>query len=480
VIWSDGWHIYNGYCKQLSVEAVAQAETVTVFLRSTTLWPFKHNDAYWDGAELSVVEEGHPDEVPQPAWGYPVVAKGSKIGVHSLRPAFVRDWAKQLVSAGTYFPVVKSVDDIDWLVELKRESPKTITIARLHSSFESCHEINTGGDLNDLADRLVDRVLQKIAMNPTLKQIDYWEICNEPVPDSVPSAVRLCTVMFRCMELAEANGLKLGLFSLCAGTPEWDQMVAMVNTGVFGKARRGGHILCLHEGVFGNDPVDKWWGERIPGSPVVEGAGALCFRYRYLYHLLKGRNEVIPLVVSEIVYGGGYGVYATETIVERARWYDGEARKDYYVLGHLPFTVGPVGGWEQQDYSPAYPELMRYMISVKDLPNGTPIPEQPPLPKRGQPRVQYGRTYVLLPPDADASWSRAAIDAVWDTHRYTVGSSADDAGIGDLDNRRVIAVNPGKWPGDLQAFFETYYPGVQYTPVEAATPAELARKLKQL
>jgi hypothetical protein len=101
-------------------------------------------------------------------------------------------------------------------------------------------------------------------------------------------------------------------------------------------------------------------------------------------------------------------------------------------------------------------------------------------PKRGLPRDQYNRTYVLLPPDADAAWALAVVDGAWDQHRYTIGGSADDAGIGDLDARRVIAVNPGKWPSDLQAFFKKHYAGVEYIPVEAGTPAELTQKLKQL
>jgi len=55
VVWSDALHIYNAYC-ELSVETTARAGEVTVFLRSTTLWAFKHNDAYWDDAALEVVE----------------------------------------------------------------------------------------------------------------------------------------------------------------------------------------------------------------------------------------------------------------------------------------------------------------------------------------------------------------------------------------------------------------------------------------
>ena len=92
---------------------------------------------------------------------------------------------------------------------------------------------------------------------------------------------------------------------------------------------------------------------------------------------------------------------------------------------------------------------------------------------RGAPRTPYERTYVLLPPDADRAWANAVVNATWDGHRYTIGGSADDAGIGDLDVRRVIAINPGQWRGDLRAFFEQHYPGVVYRAVEASTPAAL-------
>jgi hypothetical protein len=103
-----------------------------------------------------------------------------------------------------------------------------------------------------------------------------------------------------------------------------------------------------------------------------------------------------------------------------------------------------------------------------------------PKPSRGLPREQYKRTCVLLPPDADAAWALAVVDGMWNRRRYTIGGSADDAGIGDLDDRRVIAINPGRWPSDLRAFFEEYYPGVKYTPVEATDPQELQAKLKAL
>jgi len=102
------------------------------------------------------------------------------------------------------------------------------------------------------------------------------------------------------------------------------------------------------------------------------------------------------------------------------------------------------------------------------------------MPQRGAPREQYERIYVLLPPGADSNWASAAIHATWDDHHYTVGGSADDAGIGDLDGRTVIAINPSYWQDDLEVFFQTHYPGVRYIPLEAATPQQLVTRLQAI
>jgi len=110
------------------------------------------------------------------------------------------------------------------------------------------------------------------------------------------------------------------------------------------------------------------------------------------------------------------------------------------------------------------------------------MPAQPPAqpgPPRGLPRVPYARTYVLLPPDAGAAWASAVVEGAWEARRSTIGGSADDAGIGDLDFRRVIAVNPAGWGADLLAFFETHYPGVLYVPLTANTPQELVERLRE-
>jgi hypothetical protein len=110
------------------------------------------------------------------------------------------------------------------------------------------------------------------------------------------------------------------------------------------------------------------------------------------------------------------------------------------------------------------------------MPTPKPVPASS-VPNRGQPRAQYKRTYVLLPPGAGREWAAAVVDATWDKYRYTVGSSADDAGIGDLDERGLVAVNPSGWPSNLRSFFERYYPGVTYSAVEADTAAVLRSRI---
>jgi len=62
--WGTGASIYNVYDQVPAVEVEATGPVMTVWLRSRTLWPFKHNDAYWGAALLEEVEE--EPEPPEP------------------------------------------------------------------------------------------------------------------------------------------------------------------------------------------------------------------------------------------------------------------------------------------------------------------------------------------------------------------------------------------------------------------------------
>ncbi len=97
---------------------------------------------------------------------------------------------------------------------------------------------------------------------------------------------------------------------------------------------------------------------------------------------------------------------------------------------------------------------------------------------RGAPRIDYARTYVLLPKDLPRDMAVAAMRAVYAT-KNTVGFSADDAGIGDLDQRRIVGVNPQDIADGLtQAWYDEHYPGVEFDAVESDDPDTLERKLK--
>jgi hypothetical protein len=116
-------------------------------------------------------------------------------------------------------------------------------------------------------------------------------------------------------------------------------------------------------------------------------------------------------------------------------------------------------------------QLLR--ISEKDL-----LSEATDLAPGGQTRVSYHRVYLLLPPSADLKWLLAAARGGFEG-RYTIGFSADDAGIGELESRHVLAVNPHHWPETLTAaWFHNHYPGVRFTAVVANRPEDLEAWLR--
>lgn len=117
-------------------------------------------------------------------------------------------------------------------------------------------------------------------------------------------------------------------------------------------------------------------------------------------------------------------------------------------------------------------------VTQFDLSHPPVEPPPPPSPCVGEPRVQYRRSYVLLPPNADQVWAEQAVKGSWNSKRLTIGASADDAGIGALNVRNILAVNPESWSGDLEAFYEEYYPGINYIPLAAANPFQLRQLLQ--
>ncbi|TFG65550.1 MAG: hypothetical protein E4H27_10750 [Anaerolineales bacterium] len=426
----------------------------------------------------------------------------SKLGIHGILPGETFQIMRQLETAGARMATVKAVADVGWLREVKTADPEVKTMGRFLEGVS--HDVDVEGpqlygDIAKSARQVMDSILPK--WEPHRSYVDYWEIINEQDPPGVDGHLRLTEFMLYCIEIAEREGYKLALFSYSMGVPEWEEMEAITSTGIFGKAKAGGHVLSLHEYAY---PMKKWYGEPLPGRPTYADRGPLACRYRWWYEdFLIPRNEVVPLYITEANLNWSMPSVTAQEWIDGIAWYDSELRKDYYVVGAHLFTLGSAGSWPQFDFARFLPEMIAHMVSIKQTvdpvwpkppegPGPQPTPPAPPPPVQPggdpptspptgpcNPRLPYGRHYLLLPPGTDWRWI-GACERYWETFKVTVGGSADDAGYGPgLTQRAVTAVNPDWWPSNLRTFFDDHYPGVTYDPIFADSPQTLEDILNQ-
>lgn len=414
----------------------------------------------------------------------------SKLGIHAILPAETISLMKQVMEEGAHIPTVKAVEAIGWLKEVKDLDPTTQTVGRLMRGID--HDINVEGppldeDLEQVARDVMDNLLP--LWEPHREYVDYWEIINEQDPPGPEGHRRLAELMMHCMDIADAEGYHLGLFSYSLGVPEWEEMEAVVETGVFQQAKAGGHMFALHEYAF---PIDKWFGEPLPGRSPKPDRGPLSCRYRYWYEdFLIPRDEVVPLFITEFNVAQEMPLISSSEWIAQVAWYDARIREDYYVIGAHIFTLGGAGSWENFDFARHLPALRDHIIEIKDTedpawPDEEEEEEEPTPPDEEEeekekpepsepcaPREPYERHYLLLPPGAGWRWV-AACRRYWERFNVTIGSSADDAGYGPgLKQRTVTAINPAQWPQDLEVFFQTHYPGILYDPIAVDSPEEL-------
>lgn len=284
------------------------------------------------------------------------------LGIHGIRPNNIENFISKAYSVGGNFSVVKAVDDLSYL----SESDSEYHIARLTSPLEGCWGVNDPNiQLDQYARELMAPILRKIEQEPSLlRRVDYWEPMNEPLGGGVSadSYKRLALLAKECIKIANSNSISLALFSFNAGTPEWSDMKAIVETGVFEDMVDGGHVLALHEGAINSENIKLWMDGQIPGSPIVDGAGSLCFRYRFWLRLLNDIGLTVKIFITEFYAAPSPTDAETSLIVENTSWYDQEARKDPEFYGYCPFTLGPNSSWTHSDYERHYPDLIDILI----------------------------------------------------------------------------------------------------------------------
>jgi len=480
-MWNPEVNIYNKFHALPELEFTATGSAVTVFIRDTVLWAAKHNDYYWSQISLEEVNAEPPVEPPvEPPtdYEYPVIETGTKLADHGIGDNGMLDAIYDRMQRGVFTPVCKSVASVGVLKDVKILSPDTITIGRYMEGIDGDLDEEgppLDGDLKKTAEKLMASFMPKWEKDGTY--VDYWEIINEQDPPGIDGHVRLATLLSYCIDIADANGYKLALFSYSRGVPEINEWEAIINTGIFAKAKAGGHILSLHEYA---SPTNLWYGQPIPGAEQRDDAGPLCTRYRFLYELLKEKNQVIPLVITEFNTTQDLRQQTGEDWVANMAWYDNEIAKDYYVLGATIFTLAGSGIWPDFNYLSKIKYLEDHMVSVKDRQNGPAPTDQPPVEpptECDKPRISYERTYVLIPPDHGFEWIEATGD-VWNEFRFGIGGSADDSAYGPgLAKRVVLALNPEAWPGDLAAFVDEFYAGAKLHEIYANDPEDFANQL---
>lgn len=326
---------------------------------------------------------------------YPTIARGSKIGIHQQMGGPGLQFIRDAAARGAPIPIFKSVDHNGNCVECKRASPSTIVVSRsTRSDIEACPNMDAlppDEYLRWLANTMADYVVGKTNAEERAA-IDYFEFWNEPRPHTIAGYERLTRLMWFTCDAAEARGIKAALFSLNAGTPEWDEIIAILQTGIMARMAAGHHISAAHEGLLPypgfdrNTPILAGLGSPInnpytgTASPRFPDAGYLCLRYRFWIHAAQQVGvQLAPFFVSEF-YPSVHRPLGDLDIVDiRNRYaaYDNEIAKDSLCLGVTPFTLGGGGGWGHEDHANFYPALVDYAVSVAARINGSPAPIPP-------------------------------------------------------------------------------------------------------
>jgi len=412
----------------------------------------------------------------------------TKLGAHVIRSA---------ADLGDYIgakpAVVKFVGD--W--GMSAQVPvRVLVVGRKHQSdYDAQHQYTAGLSPATAAERFYSDQISTYLANPL---VEYWEGHNEPVWNTHAEMAWYAQFEIERMRLMADAGRKCIIGNFATGSPDMQLWSSFVSACAEGKKHEA--ILGLHE----YSCPWMWWmtgDHQVDPSEDQGDEGWTTLRYRKVYrYYLQPNDAAIPLVITEcgidplvrpLPEGSPSGTWRglgdfwrdhdgepdkADYYFRQLVWYDQELQKDDYVIGATVFCWGNYGiPWSKFDVAGS--EVAKKLVAYTQANPAEDFSYYTDEDERGSPRKQYPRTYVLLPPNATADLAGAVVTDTWDAERWTVGGSADDCGIGDLEVRRVIAINPGAWSGDLEAFLEEHYSGVIYWPLEYSNRYQLDGRL---
>ena len=297
----------------------------------------------------------------------------SKLGLHVIRnnDPNILEFVRVAQPA-----VMKAVDDLGFLAEVKQVSPRTITIGRHGVSSQDYI-----GSPENAAREYVAQYLDIYRANPS---VDYWEGWNEPDPNLDNMVWYSRFEQERTRQMA-SHGYRVAIGGFATGVPEMDEFQLFIPAIEVAMEHRG--ILSLHE--YGAPDMAYLFGDPLPGFPAYPDRGSLTFRYRWYYReYLEPAGLEIPLVISEAGIDGiitdrpgpdgfgwqdfqtyweeqGLGNTGVEAFINQLSWYDTGVREDGFVIGFTVFTAGGFGHWENYDINPILPQLTNYVVGQR-------------------------------------------------------------------------------------------------------------------
>lgn len=286
-----------------------------------------------------------------------------RIGMHVIRSRDAIPMLRQAAQVGRPFRAVLSVNQPTLASEIKNVSPSTIVITRFtgDEAWGYGARLERGDDPKAVAFDLFKHIMAGKNILE-LQAADYIAFENEPDPAGPVNYERLARASIELGRIvSETYGKKLAHLGLNAGTPEWSEILAMRDAGLFDYLRQSGNCLNVHEGVIPPTemtPILRGWGDTIPGAPEKRAyvAGSMAMRHEYLW--LAAGGEVFDILVGEFYPGGGTSKSADPAdIVARCSWYNSKLRKR--VIAFLPFTLDAEGGWADQEMNRFYPAIIQ-------------------------------------------------------------------------------------------------------------------------
>jgi hypothetical protein len=169
------WQVENFYSKpkKIELEVVAQRPVVTIFIRSKTLYPFKHCDVYWDNLKTvitppEVPPDPDPPVCPKPRFDYTRRVLVLPQGITQAQVVQACEWAYEHDRMG----VLYSVDDAMY-------GPGLTDVTALLGWFD-----DVSWDYQKI-------VAFRDRWYPTTKigEVRFYEVTEPPVPPEPPGPV---------------------------------------------------------------------------------------------------------------------------------------------------------------------------------------------------------------------------------------------------------------------------------------------------